>query len=65
MADPNEFYSDAQRKLQAEQDSTNLAEAMAATIVFDELQEDQCVHCKPRLFLSLKCQCRWGADCFL
>jgi len=40
MADPQEFYSDAQRKLQAEQDSENLAVAMAATIVFDELQED-------------------------
>jgi predicted pyridoxine 5'-phosphate oxidase superfamily flavin-nucleotide-binding protein len=40
MADPKEFYSDAQRKLQAEQDSENLAGAMAATIVFDELQED-------------------------
>ncbi|WOF72965.1 pyridoxamine 5'-phosphate oxidase family protein [Parvibaculaceae bacterium PLY_AMNH_Bact1] len=40
MADPNEFYSDAQRKLQSEQDSENLAAAMAATIVFDELQED-------------------------
>ncbi len=40
MADPNEFYSDAQRKLQAEQDSETLAGAMAATIVFDELQEE-------------------------
>ncbi len=40
MAEPNEFYSDAQRKLQADQDSENLAAAMAATIVFDELQED-------------------------
>lgn len=40
MADPTEFYSDAQRKIQADQDSENLAAAMAATIVFDELQED-------------------------
>lgn len=40
MAGPTEFYSDAQRKLQSEQDSENLASAMAATIVFDELQED-------------------------
>lgn len=40
MADPAEFYSDAQRKIQADQDSENLAGAMAATIVFDELQED-------------------------
>ncbi|MCE7999737.1 MAG: pyridoxamine 5'-phosphate oxidase family protein [Rhodobiaceae bacterium] len=40
MADPTEFYSDAQRKIQSDQDSENLAAAMAATIVFDELQED-------------------------
>lgn len=40
MADPTEFYSDAQRKIQADQDSENLAAAIAATIVFDELQED-------------------------
>ncbi|HBM87726.1 MAG: pyridoxamine 5'-phosphate oxidase family protein [Parvibaculaceae bacterium] len=40
MADPTEFYSASQRKIQAEQDSENLAGAMAATIVFDELQED-------------------------
>lgn len=40
MADPTEFYSDAQREIQADQDSENLADAMAATIVFDELQED-------------------------
>eukprot|EP00435_Cladocopium_sp_Y103_P077310 s1_g1049.t1 len=40
MADPKEFYSDAQRKLQTEQDSENLANTMAAVIVFDELQED-------------------------
>jgi len=40
MADPQEFYSDAQRGIQKEQDSSTLAEAMAATIVFDELQDE-------------------------
>ncbi len=40
MADPTEFYSAAQRKLQSEQDSETLANTMAATIVFDELQDD-------------------------
>ena len=40
MADPKEFYTDAQRKIQAEQDSSNLADVMAGTIVFDELQDD-------------------------
>lgn len=40
MADPQKFYSDAQRDIQKEQDSSALAEVMAASIVFDELQDE-------------------------
>ncbi len=41
MPSPNEFYSDAQRKVQAEHDSVDLADAVVAAIVSDEIQEEQ------------------------
>lgn len=41
MPSPDEFYSAAQRKVQAEHDSVNLADAVAAAIVSDEIQEEQ------------------------
>jgi uncharacterized protein len=53
VADPKEFYTDAQRKIQAEQDSSGLAEAMAATIVFDELQDDHRAFIETRDYFML------------
>ncbi|MEM8500451.1 MAG: pyridoxamine 5'-phosphate oxidase family protein [Pseudomonadota bacterium] len=41
MPTPDEFYSDTQRKVQAEHDSVNLADAVVAAIVSDEIQEEQ------------------------
>ncbi len=41
MPNPDEFYSQSQRAIQAEQDSRNLADAVVAAIVSDELQEAQ------------------------
>jgi len=41
MPAPDDFYSQSQRNLQKEQESYNLANAVAAAIVSDELQEEQ------------------------
>lgn len=41
MPSPDEFYTESQRKIQQEQDSHNLANAVVAAIVSDELQEEQ------------------------
>ncbi|MFK8018574.1 MAG: pyridoxamine 5'-phosphate oxidase family protein [Pseudomonadales bacterium] len=41
MPIPDEFYSAAQRKVQAEHDSLNLADAVVAAIVSDDIQEEQ------------------------
>jgi len=41
MPSPDDFYSDSQRKIQAEHDSVNLADAVVAAIVSDEIQEEQ------------------------
>ncbi len=53
MADPQKFYSDAQREIQKEQDSAVLAEAMAATIVFEELQEEHAAFISSRDYFML------------
>ncbi len=53
VADPKEFYTDAQRKMQSEQDSSNLADAMAAAIVFDELQDDHRAFIETRDYFML------------
>lgn len=41
MPTPDEFYSLPQRKIQREHDSKNLADAVVAAIVSDELQNEQ------------------------
>lgn len=41
MPTPDEFYTDSQRQIQKDQDSTNLADAVVAAIVSDELQDEQ------------------------
>jgi len=41
MPNPDEFYSQTQRTIQREHDSKDLADAVVAAIVSDELQEEQ------------------------
>ena len=41
MPTPDEFYTASQRKIQKDHDSHNLADAVVAAIVSDELQEEQ------------------------
>lgn len=53
VADPKEFYTNTQRKIQAEQDSSGLAEVMATTIVFDELQDDHRAFIETRDYFML------------
>jgi len=41
MPTPEEFYTQSQRKIQQEHESKNLADAVVAAIVSDELQQEQ------------------------
>lgn len=41
MPSPDEFYTDSQRKLQADNDSATLAKAVVGAIVSDEIPEEQ------------------------
>jgi len=41
MPTPEEFYTQSQREIQREHDSKNLADAVVAAIVSDELQQEQ------------------------
>jgi len=41
MPTPEEFYSQSQREIQQDQESKNLADAVVAAIVSDELQQEQ------------------------
>ncbi|MEM1051738.1 MAG: pyridoxamine 5'-phosphate oxidase family protein [Pseudomonadota bacterium] len=53
MPDPNDFYSDSQRRFQKEHDSLNLANAVVAAIVSDEIQEKQIPFIESRDFFFL------------
>jgi len=41
MPSPDKFYTESQRKIQQEQESHNLADAVIAAVVSDELQDEQ------------------------
>ncbi len=53
MPSPEEFYTDAQRKLQKEQESIKLADAVVGAIVTDHVQEEQAGFIASRDFFFL------------
>ncbi len=53
MPDPNEFYSESQRQFQEDHDSRNLADAVVAAIVTDDIQEPQIPFIESRDFFFL------------
>lgn len=53
MITPQDFYTDSQRQLQAEQDSEKLAQAVVAAIVAEELNEDHTAFITSRDFFFL------------
>ena len=53
MPSPDEFYTETQRKIQKEQESVNLADALVAAIVTDQVQDDQAQFIASRDFFFL------------
>ncbi len=53
LDDPDAFYGDAQRALQAEFDTTNLADAHRMTIIADTIDDDQRAFVQSRDFFFL------------